>query len=198
MESGRWWMVTRRWTRRRQWTVSNNEGNDQGWISPLLDFCKFLEKEARILCSPVTSLQALKTEESRTRLIPEEQGTPHGTMEILAWEPLRLVHQRRKETPLVKADQVQVAINELFVCSIKRTMNLICAWSLRRYPFLIGRSFLKTMHYAEDVSSGAICIKSAEAERPAGPAIADIQPHCKIIQQCLKTSLPFKESNMPL
>ena len=50
------------------------------------------------------------------------------------------------------------------------------------------------MRYAGDVSSGAICIKSAEAERPAGPAIADIQPHCKMIQQCLKTSLQFKET----
>ena len=70
MESGRWWMVTRRWTRRRQWTISNNEGNDQGWISPLLDSCKFLEKEARILRSPVTFLQALKTEESKDKVDP--------------------------------------------------------------------------------------------------------------------------------
>ena len=63
---------------------SNNEGNDP----PLKEFCKFLEKEARIsgLCNPVTSLQALKTEENnlRTRLLAEEQGTPHGTKEILA------------------------------------------------------------------------------------------------------------------
>jgi len=36
--------------------------------------------------------------------------------------------------------------------------------------------------YAGDVSSGAICTKSAEAERPAGPAIVDIQPHCTMSQ----------------
>ena len=50
------------------------------------------------------------------------------------------------------------------------------------------------MRYAGDVSSGTICTKSAAAERPAGPAIADIEPHCTMSQQCLKTSLQIQKT----
>ena len=52
--------------------------------------------------------------------------------------------------------------------------------------------------FSGDVLSGAICIKGVDAETPAGPAIADIQPHCKMIQQCLKTSLQFKKTESGL
>ena len=37
---------------------------------PFSEFCKFMSKEARIACNPVTSPQALKIEESKTRFDP--------------------------------------------------------------------------------------------------------------------------------
>lgn len=37
---------------------------------PFKEFCKLLETEARILCNPVTSLQALKTEEIKDMVDP--------------------------------------------------------------------------------------------------------------------------------
>ena len=37
------------------------KGTTKAGYPPFKEFCKFLEKEARILCNPVTSLQALKT-----------------------------------------------------------------------------------------------------------------------------------------
>ena len=37
---------------------------------PFSEFCKFMSEEARIACNPVTSPQALKIEESKTRFDP--------------------------------------------------------------------------------------------------------------------------------
>ena len=37
---------------------------------PFAEFCKFMRKEARIACNPVTSLQALKAEEAKDKVEP--------------------------------------------------------------------------------------------------------------------------------
>ena len=41
------------------------------WIAvDELEFCKFMRKEARIACNPVTSPQALKAEEAKDKVEP--------------------------------------------------------------------------------------------------------------------------------
>ena len=76
--------------------------------------------------SPVTSLQALKTEESKDKFDP---GRTRYTAQDNGNSCLRAFATGSSEEKgdAVKADQGQVAVNELFVCSTKTTMNLICA-----------------------------------------------------------------------
>ena len=45
---------------------SRNRAAKTGYL-PFAEFCEFMRKQARIACNPVTSLQALKTEETKEK-----------------------------------------------------------------------------------------------------------------------------------
>ena len=48
------------------------KGKTKAGYPPFKEFCKFFQKEARVLCNPVTSLQALKTEENKDMVDPRK------------------------------------------------------------------------------------------------------------------------------
>ena len=54
---------------------------DKNGYPPFSEFCKFLRKEARISCSPVTSLRALRTEEPNVKT-ENRRSIPHMTRVI--------------------------------------------------------------------------------------------------------------------
>lgn len=77
--------LTTRWSRIVDEWISEEESTDQAPLSakkrskpaypPFAEFCKFMKKEARISCNPVTSLNALKGDDkedrSKSRRFPE-------------------------------------------------------------------------------------------------------------------------------
>lgn len=108
---------------------------------PFEEFCKFLEKEARISCNPVTSLQALKSEDTKDKVNPGRTrytARDKGNFDLRAFA----TGSSEEKRDAVKESSPSTSISRRIVCPFcKDNHELDLCMKFTRMPLSDKRKF---------------------------------------------------------